>query len=378
MAKVLGGIKIDPPEKDEFEISLFGPGFGESIVIHIGNNNWVIIDSCIHPSLHDPIPLDYLKKINVNPVESVKLIVATHWHDDHIKGISDIVEECKKADFCCSDALKSDEFRTFISAFGDSGIDDSGVSELYQILHTLIERKKTPKLALANRIIISESEITSGLNVPVFLYTLSPSDASRILSIKTIGTLLEEEFKIKNKRRIVDPSENHISIALWITIGSYHFLLGSDLENRSDSQVGWKAIIEDKNKPVGKALYIKIPHHGSYTAHNDKIWTDLLVENPIACLTPFQLGRHRIPEEKDVHRIYSKTNLVYATSKFFKPKKIHRESAVDRTIREMGVKLETIYSSMGQIRLRFKPSSKCNPAVELINGAIELKDILSI
>jgi len=37
---------MQKPEKDEIEVSIFGPGYGECIVIHIGNNEWVVID-CI-------------------------------------------------------------------------------------------------------------------------------------------------------------------------------------------------------------------------------------------------------------------------------------------------------------------------------------------
>ena len=35
------------PATNEVEISLFGPGYGECIVIHVGENEWVIVDSCI-------------------------------------------------------------------------------------------------------------------------------------------------------------------------------------------------------------------------------------------------------------------------------------------------------------------------------------------
>jgi hypothetical protein len=34
-----------PPERptaQEIEVSIFGPGFGESIVVHAGNNEWVM------------------------------------------------------------------------------------------------------------------------------------------------------------------------------------------------------------------------------------------------------------------------------------------------------------------------------------------------
>lgn len=60
------------PESDEIEVSLFGPGYGECVLLHVGFNNWFIVDSCVDPLTKDPIPLAYLDAINVNPAISVK------------------------------------------------------------------------------------------------------------------------------------------------------------------------------------------------------------------------------------------------------------------------------------------------------------------
>ena len=37
-----------PPGEDEFEVVLLGPGYGESIVLHVGYGGWIIVDSCIN------------------------------------------------------------------------------------------------------------------------------------------------------------------------------------------------------------------------------------------------------------------------------------------------------------------------------------------
>ena len=107
-------IDYDQPKHNEIEISCFGPGFGESIVIHLGNSEWIIIDSCTNNI--DPLPasINYLNSIKVKVETQVKIVLATHWHDDHIKGIADTLERCKNAVFYCSDALRTDEFRDLI------------------------------------------------------------------------------------------------------------------------------------------------------------------------------------------------------------------------------------------------------------------------
>ena len=51
--------------------------------------------------------LEYLQRIGHNPASSVRLIVATHWHDDHIRGLAEVVRTCAAADFYCSSALRT-------------------------------------------------------------------------------------------------------------------------------------------------------------------------------------------------------------------------------------------------------------------------------
>jgi glyoxylase-like metal-dependent hydrolase (beta-lactamase superfamily II) len=123
------------PSLDEIEVSVFGPGYGESIVIHLGGNKWIIVDSCIDPISKEPIPLSYLHQIGVKPIEAVKQVIATHWHDDHIRGLSKIIRECKSAEFVCSAALRSNEFLTITSAYAKrSMMKSSGVQEFYEII----------------------------------------------------------------------------------------------------------------------------------------------------------------------------------------------------------------------------------------------------
>ena len=46
---------LSKPSNDEVEILLFGGGVGECIVIHSGNNEWIIVDSFINTETQNPI-----------------------------------------------------------------------------------------------------------------------------------------------------------------------------------------------------------------------------------------------------------------------------------------------------------------------------------
>src|SRR5829696_3595895 len=91
-----------PPDPDEVEFSVFGRGFGESLCIHQGGGEWIVVDSCLNPNTGTAAALTYLTSIGVRVEQDVRLVVATHWDDDHVRGLADVVEACADAYFACS------------------------------------------------------------------------------------------------------------------------------------------------------------------------------------------------------------------------------------------------------------------------------------
>src|SRR5689334_12129795 len=106
----------DPPAEDEIEVSIFGPGKGEAILVHLGYNRWIAVDSCID-QIDGTIPaLEYITQIGVNVSSSVLLVVGTHAHDDHIAGISEVFRRCEAAHFVCAHALVHSQFIALVNA----------------------------------------------------------------------------------------------------------------------------------------------------------------------------------------------------------------------------------------------------------------------
>lgn len=288
-----GNEALDAPRYDQIEVSLFGPGYGEGILLHVGCNNWLIIDSCINPTSKQPALLEYLQKIGINHSEQVKLVVATHWHDDHIRGLAKICQECRNAQLVFSAALKPPEFLVFVKAMGKrSMMMSSGVKEFNDILESLEERKKSgsqlQKFAIADRLIWRESLYLGNDEVPCEVHSLSPSDESIRLAFKEFVKLLPQE--LQPKKRVVAQRPNYTAIVLVIKIGEISILLGSDLENTKNPSTGWTVIVNSKTRPKEKASLLKIPHHGSKNADNPLMWSKMLEKAPISLLTPFVLG----------------------------------------------------------------------------------------
>ena len=355
------GEAVVPPDEDEFEVALLGPGYGESIVLHLGYGRWVIVDSCIN-SEGQPRALAYLESLGVNPAQAVDLIVATHWHDDHIRGMARLVEVCSKAKFCCAHALLDKEFLAAVGALEgrDLSVEGSGVREIHSVFAQLESKAAIPTFAAGNRRIHAWGKCE--------VWSLSPDDAAFRNSLQSTGKLFLSEGRTKTRFRSVTP--NDMSVVLWIGVGDIAVLLGSDLEKR-----GWVKIIQSEERPTGKASVLKVPHHGSESAHEPDVWNRMLEPKPFAILAPWQRGDRILPTKSDVQRILSHTPNAYATTSrgLRAPARRRENRMVRRTIGEFKVRLQRLDMLFDAIRLRRKIGLRTRWKVTTLGNACHLK-----
>ena len=359
---ILSGMRVSTcgPADDEIELTLFGPGYGESAVLHIGGGVWVIVDSCMGTE-ETPRPLEYLTEIGIDPGRAVELIVASHWHDDHIRGMAQLVETCGKAAFCCASALCQEEFLVAVGAlegrsFSAAG---SGVREVHRVFSRLVEVGASPTLAVANRLILSRN----GCNI----WALSPNDSALVGSLRSIGRLVPKSGE--PKLRLPSLSPNRVSVALWISFEDTAVLLGSDVERG-----GWVDIVQDTTRPAGRASAFKVPHHGSSGADEPDVWERMLKPGVLAALAPWRRGRHRLPTPQDAERLLSNTPNVWITAGREPSAPNRKIQAVERTIREAGIELRRTSMPPGAIRMR-RPVGDGSPwQVETLGSACHLRE----
>ena len=174
------------------------------------------------------------------------------------------------------------------------------------------------------------------------------------------------------RRRAVAQKANHVSVALWITAGESHILLGADLENHPNKDVGWKAVVL-KHNTEERASIIKVPHHGSQNAYSSEMWEIMGAIDPIALLTPFSSGLKPLPSESDIKRIKKHTSRIHCTGRAAGWHPIKRNSSVERMIRETVLSHRRVSGPMGHVRVRFFPQKKAfSPTVDTFNGALTL------
>jgi beta-lactamase superfamily II metal-dependent hydrolase len=338
------------PGQDVIEVSIFGPGKGESVLVHLGKNQWIIVDSCIIPRTRNIPALEYLEQIGVDVSTQVRLVVATHAHDDHFAGISRVLERCESAYFVCQGALVTDQFLALIEmdrrlfpevrkrAFAEYG-------RAFEIVRErAAARGGMPplKYAIQERLLLANDD-------DVKVLALSPSDQAQSRSLQALADAFAAARSSRKVGRI-DPNE--LAVALWVEAGGKRILLGADLL-KGPAGCGWGAVLEFFH-PVTKATMYKVAHHGSANAHHDGIWEQLLDNNPVALLAPYRPGKP-VPGTDDRKRICGLTSKAYITAKPDLPspsKEVRREIAdlgpLARNAREP-------WGKPGQIRARSGP-----------------------
>jgi hypothetical protein len=348
--------KIDntPPASNQIEISIFGPGYGECILVHLGYEDWMIVDSCIDQRTREQPALSYLRAMGIDPLSAVKLVVATHWHDDHVRGMSEVVAECVSAQFSCSLALNSPEFRVLVGKAGrDQAIKTRGLREFYQLLERLKVRAEGRPAVVpirwsdANKRLWHRSEDNTRRAATVT--SLSPSDASITMAFQQFGDLIPQTDM--RRKPIAARRPNHSSVVLVVEVGDHSLLLGADLEETGHPGTGWTVIVDSAERPQGLSSIFKVPHHGSKNADQPRVWSEMLIDKPIAVLTPFRSGR-RLPTEADKARICGHTDRAYSTASTKTLKQVKRNRVAQQIMRDTVKSIQEAQGQVGHIRLR--------------------------
>lgn len=334
------------PGPDEFEVTVMGPGYGESVVVHLGDGRWMVVDSCI--DLDElggmPAPLRYLFALGVDPSSAVELIVASHWDDDHVRGIARLLSECPNAVFSCPHALTQREFSDYVERLSTGARTTHGanVSEFRMVLELLAARAQVARYAAPARALLADPLVR----------TWSPSDYEHNLFLDFVARNLPSHSQ--SHRMAVPGSPNLTSTVITIEWAGASALLGGDMETHADDRRGWLAVASEAVRlNIRKCELVKIPHHGSHTGHDERMWSDLLIELPLAVIVPYGRGRldHRPPKSTDVRRIRSLSGTVHQTARHTTGAK-ELSPAMRRALEVGLIRLNTDGIRMGLVRFR--------------------------
>lgn len=363
--------KIDLPKDNICEVTLIGTGggYGESCVIHLGEKNWVVIDSCINPITKESLPLNYLLEIGVEVKNDVKLIICSHWHDDHILGISKLLEKCESSKFAFGKATDRKKFLRLVALDYEKlkgEVSISSTIEFNQCLNIIKERALCPIQAIKDRTLFNHRNGTHNFEI----ISLSPSDSTLEQFDSELSTLISK-YGIPDKKIILN-SPNSKSVVILLRVNNHRVLLGADMEVSKNSDEGWLNILDNNISIDNKASLFKVPHHGSENAYHERIWVELLTDDVISNLTPWN-RKNKLPNKDMLKKFCSNSKNVHMTSEILRGKPKKRERSIEKMIKNWEYKLKEISFDHGIIRCRIDINNSAdNWQTDLFGKAIHV------
>ncbi len=337
------------PLDSEVEVTLIGTGggYGESIILKVGVDSWIIIDSCVNPTSNEPLSIEYLKSIGVD-LSKVILIICTHWHNDHIRGLANSLLLCPNAEFSFSAVHDLNKFLLLCELDGLKSSRGSigSTDEFARCLEIVSKRGAVYSKALSNMVLFN---ITVN-NETFTLFSLSPSPKTVNDFDSEISELITEFGK--RNTAVIKKTPNEKSVALLLKFGSHRVILGADLEIGKDNLEGWRYVINNsKVLDSTKASLYKVPHHGSDTAYLSDIFDIIVNKNSVLKITPFSPSG--LPRENMLDVYQGHSDSIYLTSRLKVSKKAKkRDSAIEKVIERSAVSLEEVKFTPGIIRSR--------------------------
>ncbi|MBS1190987.1 MAG: hypothetical protein H6R10_2779 [Rhodocyclaceae bacterium] len=301
----------------------------------------MLVDSCLVPGTSEPASRAYLEQIGV-PASGVKAIIASHWHDDHVRGISTLAAHYADAEFMLSHVFSDAEATAFLAAYSEKfapGL-SRGSKELYsavkarEIVYFLHQRTSVLELTANER------------NIRVC--ALSPTPAACAQSIAHFASHVPKNPGIQIGHA-PEMKPNLEAVVLHIDFVGDAVLLGSDLENHE--ALGWSAVVNDQwcaNRPRSSAY--KVAHHGSSTGDHPPVWANMLNPNPVTCLTPYSLAGQYLPTSGDKSRIRDCTPHAYISSGA--SRRPSMDAAVLKRLNDIATEVTVANPGFGAVRLR--------------------------
>lgn len=292
-------MNLTPPDGDEIEVTLLGRGVGESVVVHLGDHEWMIVDTFKRGRV--PAAEWYLRKLDVD-LESVKVLVLTHFHRDHYEGIDRLFDNCTSARLAVTRALLRKQFAQ-LYAYEEPANEIPG---LFSVLRRAREQRRlTPLTPGLLPLMVGQVAYHGSLaEVRALSPTVAAVDAScgdLVAAVRANAAAEELESRLR--------SDNRVSAVLQVKCHDFAVLLGADLENEPVAY-GWQAVVQDPlHAHLPPSDLVKVPHHGSEGAHYPPAWNRFVAARPWLVVAPYWPSR--LPRTRDVERLLGGGRAVY-------------------------------------------------------------------
>lgn len=345
-----------PPGHHTLEVSIFGPGRGECIVVHVPGGYWFAVDSLRVRSERadaedgkESVAVHYLRLLGAE----LRAFFITHWHEDHAAGAAEVLHAFASSLELVG--LPGGYGQRELASFVADLLPDATRFKLVRDLAAVISALDLPSLSRMRRVLLNDGTSLAPPNAAWRLDVLAPSFDDVRAEAATLAQFLPGYVGPQPKSFDV----NSGCAVLRLEVGGRAVMLSSDLDVGSDDRRGWRCIVQNHGTRLDSVL-VKVAHHGSTTAHHPPAWDLLRATHPThAVVTPYPARGGPLPRESQLRRIRALTTTLHVTSpaRGKAPTKVGKVKLADTGFLDFVPTKAAHASALGQIRYRLEPGA---------------------
>ncbi len=256
-------------DRTKLHVFVAGPGEGEGIAVALPESGWVIVDGCVSSREGKPLLaiLDRWRRVD----ERVVAFVLTHPHEDHAKGVVELLERFPPTHIAITRPLLP----------RDTGSPATATALLARRVNAALAAVELTLRERGARLIDLLESATLPLGSPrVAVRVRAPHEAA-----------VRAFFREPGVARRVREAANDISGVLEVTFGDTRVVLAGDLPRFHTGTTkrvpaGWDRVLSARPQ-LGQHAMLKVPHHGSEAAFHPELMTSGGRERRAWCVTPF-------------------------------------------------------------------------------------------
>lgn len=226
------------PPVDRLTAITFGPGYGESTVIRIPPDHWLVVDSLQEPTTGRNPALEFLRRQEV----TASALILTHRHQDHAAGFDRLIDAQADGLVGCVED-------------GPTPSDDALVDPDAEVVLGAARAQHAEAAIRARWASRPESRwaLTWGHRIEI--------------GEATVEVLSPHTGAVARARSGADFDVNTLSAAVAINWGRVRIVLAADLPATE-----WRKVTRDRpgTRP-GDHVGLKVPHHGSSKAQHKSL-----------------------------------------------------------------------------------------------------------
>jgi hypothetical protein len=300
-----------PDEVDLLELHVFGTGQGESILVRLPDGKWGVVDY-FGSRRGDPSSNPAQAYLGSRGVEELEFVCLTHPHDDHYRGMSQLLERFPPRHlwlFPILDAKTAARLAEYLGLVElDSSDPQEAADELAKILDWCNRRNKPAAQCRLKYVDLGKDIYPSPEDTQSALRIRGIAPAPRLM--KSYFEQLLACFRPDGtlQKKLPHRQHNVISVALMIEWNQTRIVLGGDVERE-----GWRLALEECPDRLCRCAAVKISHHGSDNGYCDGLWRALGDQSrTVAVLTPFH--NHDLPDPEAIIHIEESVKVLCSTA----------------------------------------------------------------